>query len=1193
MSYRDILVTSGIYSFAATILLGLFVYFHDRKNPLNIFFGIFTLTAGVWSLGSSLENMIENETWALWTLRVCYLFAIILPPVFIQFTHIVAKVSRAGKKWVITSYCISVLMLPIVFSSLFIRRLKIIDPYNYRITDPGPAYYIFLCFFSIAVSRILFLMYGAAKNATGVARKQMQYIFIAHLVAVAAGFDYFASVLGLVKSPPLDDYLLLLYFVIFAYAVVKYRAMDISTVIHKTIMWFVTSSLIIFPVTAIFYFGQSWIVRLSNLRLSLLVAILFASAIPYIKVVQPRIDHLFQRRKYDMQKILQGMVQELAALKDLNGLINKIADTIQEALYVSKTTLVLWDDKTLSFKMLKGEIPGGITFLTQEDTFLSWLKEQDQVIEWDEIELDPKSERIRPAAEHYFKKFEAKIALPLTHDNKLIGLVNLGEKDNLKPFYKMDLDFLSNLRAEASIALSNSLLYDDVSKMSEELRQWAIGLEQKVEKRTKELAESKRELEQSYQKLQELDQLKSKFFANISHELRTPLTLILAPTEMLLNRDLGSLTKGQEKYLGIMQTNSLRLLKLINTLLDLAKVDAGKMEVYYHRSDFKQFLRDIVTSVSPMAEKKSLILKFESAAEIPEFFFDPDKIEKVVLNLVFNALKFTEKGEIKVSCSIDQNQALVKISDSGIGIPKEHMSKLFSRFSQADGSASRKFEGTGIGLALAKELVDLHHGKIWAESEEGRGTTFFFTIPIYTRLEDVPGALNRRVETLPVEEKRREEDWTKTLGAQANIAAVGVLREDSFPEEEQKADDHRHRVLLIDDNADMLSYIATQLQEEYHLLFAKDGREGLDRALSDMPDLIISDVMMPYKDGYQLCREVKDDPRTCHIPVVLLTAKTDLSTKIEGLQHGADDYLTKPFDSRELKARVRSLLSLRKLEREIQLRSRELEETLHELKETQGQLVQSEKMAALGLLVAGVAHEINNPVSFAKGSLATVRRCLDEVKRISQLSPDEVAELNEDLRVSVDVIKNGLERTETIVSNLKSFVRKDEGFFKKIDLHAGLDSTLQLFQHELTYKVKIHRAYGEIQPIEAIPGQLNQAFMNIIQNAVHSISDKGEIHIKTEQSGDQIIISIRDTGCGIKEQDISKIFDPFYTTKEVGKGTGLGMTITYKIIQTHNGKIEVKSKVGSGTEVLITLPVLQPENKNSVKGGLYARSAPI
>ena len=1184
---------SGLLTGLTSLAVGVFVLSQDLANRLNRLWFFFTISVAIWGFGSMWIALEERATNSLFAWRLAFSFGVLwIPILFYHFVLIFCNLEQ--RKILLTNYIVGLLFFPIILlSPLFFSRVTFAFSSFYYSVPGSIIFYLFFFWWSGLVIYSHYLIYKKYQQASDIRRNQFKYIFIAFFLAFLTGsLDYLPFFN--VQFYPYGNFGIVLYPLIMMYAIGEYRIMDIRTVIHKTVMWVATSSLVILPVLLITFWARPLLAKFDNLLLSGIISLVFSLLIFYVKMIQPRIDHLFQRRRYDMQKILQGLVQELAALKDLNGLINKLSDTIQEALYVSKTTLVLWDDKALCFKMLKGDIPEGIGFLTTDNPFLSWMKEKDRVIEWEEIELNPKHEPIRPMAAVYFKRFDAKIALPLIHDGKLIGLVNLGEKDNLKPFSKIDLDFLSNLRAEASIALSNSLLYDDVSKMSEELRQWATGLEQKVEERTRELGESKRELEQSYQKLQELDQLKTKFFANISHELRTPLTLILAPTEMLLSHTLGDLTAGQEKYLGIMQTNSVRLLKLINTLLDLAKIDAGKMGVYYHRSNFKQFLSDIVISVSPMAEKKSLALNFESHGEVPEFFFDPDKIEKVVLNLVFNALKFTEKGEIKVTCSVDGDRALVKVADSGIGIPEEHMSKLFSRFSQADSSASRKFEGTGIGLALAKELVDLHHGKIWAESEEGRGAAFFFTLPIYTRLEDVPGALDRRMEAIPVEEKRREEDWAKTLEAQAVTTAVGVLRENSFPEEEETVKgDLRHRVLLIDDNADMLSYIAAQLKGSYRLLYAKDGREGVERAMSELPDLIISDVMMPYKDGYQLCREVKGDPRTCHIPVVLLTAKTDLSTKIEGLQHGADDYLTKPFDSRELKARVWSLLSLRKLEREVQLRSRELEETLKELKATQGQLVQSEKMAALGLLVAGVAHEINNPISFAKGSLATVRRCLDEIQRPDQLSPAETAEVYEDLRVSVDIIKNGLDRTENIVTNLKSFVRKDEGFFKKVDLHAGLESTLQLFQHEMIYKATLHREYGKIELIEAIPGQINQAFMNIIQNAMHSIADRGEIHIKTEQAGDRVIISIRDSGCGIREEDLPKIFDPFFTTKEVGKGTGLGMTITYKIIQNHRGKIKVKSSVGSGTEISITLPVSQPETPQKVKGGLYAGSAPV
>ncbi|TAK07025.1 MAG: response regulator [Candidatus Manganitrophaceae bacterium] len=1185
---KEVLFVNSVLS----LIFGLFVFSKGSANRVNRLYLVFTFLFSLWSFSFAMMLNSAEESDALFWGKLLFSAAIFIPVVHCQATLSFAGRESANKKVLLFFFSLSFLFLFSILGDHLIKNVRPILSFRYY-TEAGILMFPFLGFFLGIVLFTLYELNAAHKTSPTVTRRAISYVAASWVIGYLGGSTSFFPTFNM-QVYPFGVYIAPFYFVITGYAIVKYKFMDISTVLHKTIMWITTSLVVLFPIVALFGYTRPWLNSLNNFQSYAVIAIVFSAMIPYIRFIQPRIDHLFERRKYDMQKILQGMVQELAALKSLDGLISKIADTIHEALYVSKITLILWDDKNQAFKIVKGDQAQRETLITPDYPFLSWMNEQDAVIEWEEIEFNPKHEYIRSIAKAYFERFEAKVVLPLIHDGRLIGIVNLGEKANLKSFSKMDLDFLSNLRAEASIALSNSFLYDDVSKMSEELRQWANELERKVDERTRELAESKHQLEDSYQKLQELDQIKSKFFANISHELRTPITLILAPTEMMLNRNLGDLTKEQEKYLTIMQTNSLRLLKLINNLLDLAKVDAGKMELYYNRADFAKYVNEVVFSISPMAEKKSLRLKFSSEKGIPEFFFDADKIEKVILNLVFNALKFTERGEINVSCAQQDNQVLVKVSDTGIGIPKGHMPKLFSRFSQADSSASRKYEGTGIGLALARELVELHHGKIWAESEEGRGTTFFFTIPIYTRLEDVPGALDRRTEIVPVPEKRREEDWAKSLETQADYATAGIVQESAPLQEEPGADKGVHRILLVDDNPDMLSYVASQLKKDYQLLFAKDGKEGVDRAKSDIPDLIISDVMMPYKDGYQLCREVKEEPRTCHIPIILLTAKTDLSTKIEGLELGADDYLTKPFNSQELRARVRSLISLRKLEREIQLRSHQLEETLQELKETQGHLVQSEKMAALGLLVAGVAHEINNPVSFAKGSLAIVRRSLDQLKSTDRLSPAEISELLEDIDTSVRVITNGLDRTENIIRNLKSFVRKDEEILKPFDIHEGFESTLQLFQHEISHRITIHREYGTVPPIEAIPGQINQAFMNVVQNAAQAIPERGDIFIKTEQQGDHVKISIRDTGSGIAEKDLSRIFDPFFTTKDVGKGTGLGMTITYKIIETHHGKIEVKSKTGSGTEVTITLPLSQPSASDEKTGrGLYAGSTPV
>jgi len=376
----------------------------------------------------------------------------------------------------------------------------------------------------------------------------------------------------------------------------------------------------------------------------------------------------------------------------------------------------------------------------------------------------------------------------------------------------------------------------------------------------------------------------------------------------------------------------------------------------------------------------------------------------------------------------------------------------------------------------------------------------------------------------------------------------------------------------------MRTFIAFQLQDDFKLIQARDGIEGVAMATQHRPDLIISDVMMPGKDGYQVCREIKTDPHTKHIPVILLTAKAELSEKISGLEYGADDYLTKPFNAQELKAKIRSLIQLRRLEREIQNRSEELERTLKMLQETQTQLVHSEKMAALGLLVAGIAHEVNNPVSFAKGSLSNLRRYLGQVREALENRPEtrqvlvQFNKLLQDIEQSLNIVKAGLDRTEGIVTDLKTFARKDEQHTKRVDIQEGLEATIKLIQHEIAERITLHRDYGIREPVEIIPGQINQVFMNLFQNAIHAIPEKGEIWIRSWEDGDRVHISVRDSGKGIRKEHLGRIFEPFFTTKEVGQGTGLGLSVSYRIIENHGGKITVSSDEGNGAEFVITLP---------------------
>ncbi|OJY91845.1 MAG: hypothetical protein BGP14_23210 [Sphingobacteriales bacterium 44-15] len=393
-----------------------------------------------------------------------------------------------------------------------------------------------------------------------------------------------------------------------------------------------------------------------------------------------------------------------------------------------------------------------------------------------------------------------------------------------------------------------------------------------------------------------LDHLKSRFFANISHEFRTPLTLIIGPVEDLL-RD-----KNTQKFrepLQYIHRNSKRLLQLINQLLDLSKLDVGSYHVNTNRDDIIPFVKQIVHSFSSMAHHKNILLetrvdprlKNGLRNETQAFYFDEDIFEKVLYNLLSNAFKFTgEGGSITVSISLAGKDLLeLGVEDSGTGIPAEKLPFIFDRFYQSDNSHKKAYEGTGIGLALVKELVALHNGKITVVSDVNKGTAFSCYFPLNKRI--ISAGEIRRISSDP-----------------------GTILPDAKPDEvsqEKVPDNSRPTILVVEDQQDVRSYICGKLREAYTVIEAKNGLEGFETARKQIPDLVISDVMMPATDGFELCALLKKDILTSHIPVILLTARAEDADKITGLETGADAYLIKPFNSRELLIRTRNLIELR------------------------------------------------------------------------------------------------------------------------------------------------------------------------------------------------------------------------------------------------------------------------------------------
>lgn len=678
--------------------------------------------------------------------------------------------------------------------------------------------------------------------------------------------------------------------------------------------------------------------------------------------------------------------------------------------------------------------------------------------------------------------------------------------------------------------------------------------------------QSRHNLADAYEKLKELDNVKTQFFSNVSHEFRTPLTLILAPVESILKGEAGT---QDRKLIEIIHSNTLRLLKLINNLLDLAKIDAGKMLLNYGKLDLNEFIKGITAEILHVAEKKDLSLEFIIKDSIPPFYFDSDKIEKVLLNIVYNSVKFTDPGgRITITSQRENNHVVVNITDTGIGIEEKDFERIFDRFVQVDGTQKRRYEGTGIGLPLAKELVELHKGTIKAESKIGEGTTITFTLPVILETEEGKG----EKDIVP-----KEDDWTNVKYREAAYSTADIVRSMRNDTGLAKSAAEGKKILIVEDNPDMLNFIVLQLEQEYMVFKANNGEEGLEIVKKELPNLIITDIMMPVMDGHELCQKIKENERTKHIPVIFLTAKAGLDMKIEGFEKGADEYLVKPFNTEELRARVKSLLNLRKLETEIQERNEELEKLLKQLKETQAQLIHSEKMASLGQLVAGIAHEMNNPLAAALSSSNTVLKHIEKSKKGEEDLNNEAT--IKDVEETVNILRHGLTRASNIITDLKVFSKKDVSGMKDVDIHEGLDSTLSILRGKLKEKnIIVHKDYTYTGKVECSLGLINQVIMNILQNSIDAVNKNGEIWITTKMDTGNIKILIKDNGIGIKKEDLPHIFDPFFTTKDVGEGIGLGLSISYSIVKEHGGTIEVNSDKDKGIEVSITLPIRQKEN---------------
>jgi signal transduction histidine kinase/PAS domain-containing protein len=670
--------------------------------------------------------------------------------------------------------------------------------------------------------------------------------------------------------------------------------------------------------------------------------------------------------------------------------------------------------------------------------------------------------------------------------------------------------------------------------------------------------------------LAEIDRAKTAFFSNVSHEFRTPLTLMLGPLEDLLARSQTHLSPTAKEQLDLVNRNGARLLRLVNTLLDFSRIEAGRVQAVYQATDLSRFTAELASVFRSATDKAGLRLVVDCHDLGEPVYVDRDMWEKIVLNLISNAFKFTFDGEIAVSVHRVGDAAELRVRDTGVGIPAEAISKLFERFTRVPNTRSRTHEGSGIGLALVYELVKLHGGSITVESTLGRGTTFFVSIPVgqdHLTFGQMGGS--RSLSSTAVGAKPFVEEALRWLPDTTDGSGEVLSIHDELlpipcpPVSEGAA---RPRVLVADDNSDMRQYLARLLSEQYEVKTVADGHAAIQAAHQYSPDLIVSDVMMPILDGFELLKALRADNETRTIPVILLSARAGEESRVEGIQAGADDYLIKPFSARELLARVSGRLEIARLqrdresqlrlnqaelERRVQERTQDLLDASHELRELSARILQAqdeerrriarELHDGAGQLIAALGMEASNLATERDRLSSRAASSLDNIESL-------VVQMTQDIRTMSHLLYPPL--------------------LDDVGLQSALTDYINGFAERSGIQVSLHLPVA----IERLDRDYELSFFRIVQECltnIHRHSGSRTASIRIIQDEEALVLDVRDKGKGIPAKRLSEI---------QSRGSGVGIRGMRERVLQFSGAMTIESD-SSGTRIHVVLPTPKTSGK--------------
>lgn len=872
---------------------------------------------------------------------------------------------------------------------------------------------------------------------------------------------------------------------IFIQLVIRHRAFDIETVIHKTASWLIVSSV---PLVALIW-GAAWLrPRLAEYPDSTwgmwIGGISFAAAL-YLYVAQPFVDQLFDRRKYDLQKTLDQVISELAVLQELQPMAQKMLREVGRVLSVESAEALLLNSRSgpprraaeWNGPMEKiGPVPPAVRERLQEGSVVQIASSR---FARPEEEEDPATAWLK---EHHFA-----LCLPLIQKRELLGAIALGRKRNMKRFSQREIDFLSRIGAASTIAFSNSLLLEQVRN---------------------------------------LDRQKTEFLSDVAHELRGPLLGMAGIAEGILAHHGTAAPENQRRLIEDIRLTALDMKDLVDHLLDLSKIEMGVMTYDFREIDLGSVVRLAMDLAGGAIASKGLELAVHMDETLPMVKGDKSRIRQCVTNLLSNAVKYTDHGTIRVSCAKAEGGVQVVVEDTGRGMSQEEIRSLFTRYRR--GGQVSGIEGSGLGLALTKEIVEAHRGRIDVESEAGQGTRISIFLP-----ENQPEAL--QPDPAPPTGRAADPNGKRT---ELTNGTKGSL---------PRAVMGQGETLLIADDSEIDRDVLQSFFEAngYRIVTATNGREALQRIREEVPDLIITDIIMPNLSGPQLCRMLKDNLNTASIPIIMVTARDNLGEMAFDFELGADDYAPKPCNLKELSLRVAMLLRINRIRNDLETaRSRLIEMEL--IASSSGTLVHAIK-APLAL--------IQNYVKIVRSELA----CGNPEEAHEGLS--HISEAAEDIAG----ILHGLRRAHI-----------DPPKMVRVDLAEVVESCISDRTEEISKpSYRIVKRYGKNIPlVQGDQAQLGMAFANLIANAFDAMPDGGTLEVILTVAGrGGVEIKIRDSGAGITETVQKNLFKPFITTK--AHGTGLGLWTAKRVIENnHGGELSLAAEPGVGTTAIVRIPLV-------------------